>query len=1856
MSTLNSQYADYSIHRSFVDSLKQDGAICDSYAKEYDEEATLEGGSGDRLAFKKVNDKIIEYQEILKYLTGERRANIRETIPVIDFAHTENTSFMNTYNYKNDGTIDPTSIRVIDSVGDGLEDESALDYILNEDESLINRALSGSSLAEHFYNTASQNVTEYDIQTSPYQGDYAFIYEGILSPPVTNSYTGEKIRGLRKDTIMVSKISTDTAWVGFDPISGFFKERIEVDEDPIRDEYGTIIPSMGLLGPNNSEFITEGGNYIVEIPIDDGSVEVEGNTGYDYTLELSTGDIIVILPSSASTADMCRILIFKLNPNQESNTITENISSSSYEPYILYVNTYSAAIGLSNIEAEESLGNYLDNITILNTLSNYIQYRKEYYSKASGLLNGYFSEPVERDNSGEVTKWRFVTDMDKASELGVGIDVGAKYYEGHILGRGFNLDEPFRTTSPDEVGYNGKATYIYDKMKESANKLLSAVTVDNWSLGWNLRKVDSVITKADYANKKLSKTQYADWLGVSVNETSTPPLNVRYPEKFQNNNQPLTYDDFRSYFDACMDHLEDNGNGTYTFVSDLNTDPNTGWIRENYQGGSDGKHHKGSSPSDANPDIIYHNFEKIFFLGWNRVEEDKKAPKEAEHVRLRMVSPIDAFCSSGNDDTILIYPEYNKYLPPEMYLISKYDLGLEVYRDSESEGNRGMVSFYNADAKKVICFKISAINKFFPSKITRVKFYEPLISKTIEKNIRAESVEAGSDCYIYYLAPMELSMSGITIYDWNNQPMDLSKGINDFRVMPMSYPNDYFKVTIEESESGPRYIVDLAHRTTDIEYLQNSYLLPGLPSYDKATDFYKIKKDNLTLDLFALMLDENNDDGIGPLLKSTISSGISYILSQWPLSDSETNPIRFKDFEGVLKGYINIKPLLNDLVASNFNIPRVTENGDDLIIDYNQPISAEDLNGLNNRIEYDDESSYAHISFSVDEDNEAWTIEEGESFAEIVYERLNLSSMTSDSDKISLRPSLKKLLGLMQTLYTSTEEYGREYYQQIDNYLGNGTPAFIRLGGYNNENITPNYINTVINKYRQSMLQLIVKTDQEWKFNLMINDLIDLYQQYYTSESIARALNCRYENGEIIVDENAEAKDFASIIDQLEINYRATQVSNLLQTIKYRGYSTGTKASRNYYKGWRSKPFNEWKEEFGLDPVRELAYTEENYAGSNAIKNEVKEYCESSILSALDNKFENYKLLSAESINNYINEKPERLSVETIQNADSYQLRARFIIPDQVGADYTLTESDKIFEFNSPSYKMTSFDVGMNVLEGIVSYITTNLEGTGDASYYVRHIKGDDGILGRENSLYYKRYQMLNNRLNKANGKLAAAARFMNSQPVIQSLNSYGENLEESYRKFLTLTPISKITKLSYFPKQKSSGTTIPMEGKFYYEEELEALRAEINDKCVLTCNYCEVKDSCPFYNEDEILKLYCDEAQTLDIYLKDNELDLIYYDDNSPHLIHESIDGKDSEIFDPNILKDIHEPFADIETKMSISGGNIKKYNIRRLEDIRNDLESKIENFEKESRGGLGRLINGRYGTVQINDLAFINENDSTMSNSELDISDLPKYKLLYDALYFKDTESEFIYKPSTNAYNVELISGPFNDKKVYKGTTRIKIPVGIRLLSEANPNDDLYLVSDDLKDSAGRSIVPVIYINKVSDVEYTFDLTETEINKGVTSSNDFNLYAADVAQWSINIAKGTCSDDPIGSHNDKNLDKDQYWMQEIKKPVILEDGTQGYLNLKGRERIATNYQEACVSTDNYDSSFAVSGRPVVNSYINFIRPFKIAMRSIKWVKPNSNIYSNLDYENKVETQKSVLPLMKTNLRLVIVKNNSVY
>lgn len=674
-----------------------------------------------------------------------------------------------------------------------------------------------------------------------------------------------------------------------------------------------------------------------------------------------------------------------------------------------------------------------------------------------------------------------------------------------------------------------------------------------------------------------------------------------------------------------------------------------------------------------------------------------------------------------------------------------------------------------------------------------------------------------------------------------------------------------------------------------------------------------------------------------------------------------------------------------------------------------------------------------------------------------------------------------------------------------------------------------------------------------------------------------------------------------------------------------------------------------------------------------------------------DNSFKASTTFSSLLVTTGYKPKQPNTSKKKVTNSEGKEVEETYI-PD-VNTD---TGFENIARQDFTLYTEDPCDAKTIVLRGIADYVKTSLEGTGSDRYYVKYVKGDSKPSGRTNSLYYKRYLALNNRMNTTEGSFKTLIPIFRNKASLFASADYNRNLAETYSDSITVVPVAKFSELTWMPKQEAVGTSIAIPGKFYYKAELEALKEQIGSQCVLTCTQCSVKDSCPFYNEDEIIKLYCTPAETIDLYFKDNELDLIAYTDEVrdaegnvtevayPDVKAVSDDGLTTESIDTNKLKRMHSYYNDILKKVSGDKQAEESFEGRDLQQVKEELSNAFNDtsiFNSATDGeDLGYLLGARYGTVRKSNIAVMANKDDSFT--EFGSTPIPEYQFLYDAVYLKDEETYFNYGVSPYVYDVSFDMGSKTNKKHFEGKIKIKEPTGLKALANADPSDYVYLMSDDTKDSDGNTIVPIIYLGQAGTLSYSMGIID-DPKRSIQSEYDANTYASDIAQWCINYYKGHCAEDPIEDIGDDfanpskpvEEDQDQYWMETIKKKVVNSEGTASWITLEGRPRADIGYQEPLMDPNAVDEVKIASGRPAVANYINFIRKISIRIYNgdyadqydeagnylddrvwtIPWVKGfTSKGVKTLEDGSKItwDSQRQALPYMKTNLRLVIVKN----
>ena len=151
-------YTSKQLNKMIIDGMSQDGLICDSLRKTYDEEESEKNPTGSRKLFNTYNKLITDYHSLLSSLYGEVRANVTESLPVIDYQHPEYTGWRYSY-------LDSASGESVNDVESSYKyknivkitsnGKSDLELLKNNDPSIINRALCFDTMAQHFWNTDS---------------------------------------------------------------------------------------------------------------------------------------------------------------------------------------------------------------------------------------------------------------------------------------------------------------------------------------------------------------------------------------------------------------------------------------------------------------------------------------------------------------------------------------------------------------------------------------------------------------------------------------------------------------------------------------------------------------------------------------------------------------------------------------------------------------------------------------------------------------------------------------------------------------------------------------------------------------------------------------------------------------------------------------------------------------------------------------------------------------------------------------------------------------------------------------------------------------------------------------------------------------------------------------------------------------------------------------------------------------------------------------------------------------------------------------------------------------------------------------------------------------------------------------------------------------------------------------------------------------------------------------------------------------------------------------------------------------------------------------------------------------------
>ena len=864
--------------------------------------------------------------------------------------------------------------------------------------------------------------------------------------------------------------------------------------------------------------------------------------------------------------------------------------------------------------------------------------------------------------------------------------------------------------------------------------------------------------------------------------------------------------------------------------------------------------------------------------------------------------------------------------------------------------------------------------------------------------------------------------------------------------------------------------------------------------------------------------------------------------------------------------------------------------------------------------------------------------------------------------------------------------------QSLDKCFGNDTFPFIMMSKNQGTNVL---VDNILEKYSNALNNLIFKLGEKLSLKwdndevataMNLSKLKYEYKKYFTEDSVEDVLadglteNDELEDLEFKLGTSFRPNEYITeAIDEL-ISYFDVDDNecDFNEQILY-GFiaQDGDSAEALRHKYYL---YERDYEDMTADEYNELIESIDNRGSFlDSLKFWIVKRLESSkdaFSATLNNTF------TQETVDEYMSDYP--LHNEVSGTGKSFGVDFRFPQLDyNEDGDLTLIphDSEEINLFNKIYYQ-ASPDIDKGVLESLVHFIRLSLSGVNESedSEYVN--QGVVSYLGGKSdlhpeSLYGMRYSVLNSRMNRVSGNLYLAASMLTNSEFLDESQKIADQKMQAYSMMMDVLPIASMDKLNYLPTQTASMTTVALSGKFYSDKEMNALRSQIHSKCVLTCTKCSVASSCPFYDENEVVKMSCTPMETIDIYLKDNELELI--DEDSIEVV-DWPEGTGE--FNVEDLRETHKKYADILANVSDEEGNTTIFDTRSIDNLVNELKQADSlEYDEYVDDGMRWIIGARYGTIEYNE----NLNGLLIENHPELEDKLSPYKYCYDALFmdirnkdntgksvldripFKDEDSYIGYRLSKLAYPVTYSLGPTNQKQTYKVKVKLKMPAYIKMLYYAGNDDDVYLVSDDKEDSRGKPLNPIIYLGKVKNLKYAFDIIEDEPKTGnvdresADPDNINNIYASDVAQWCMNYIKGHCTDDPVGK-TDMYSNKDQYWMEKIYKKVNR-DGQEEWMEIPGRPRIRVS-SEALIDPGNYDEALVLSGHPIIASYCDFIRKVSIRIYDpsieneddrwlIPWVNENLITSSNgLSLEQMKETQRATLPLMKTNLRLVVVKN----
>lgn len=1793
------------MYSKIIDFLEKDGAICNYYDKSYDENETYTNPIGNRGLFKKFNDTITFYHKILKCLIGEIRCNITESIPVIDYNIPSYTSLMSTYRLDDNGNIDPSIIYNIPGDGqDLLELQLNQNLEVNPEISLLNRALNGEEASKLFYNTTSNTKSDNFIYADYMKSDkFYFKYLGtkydldcLTKGSESISIFTAKITDTRDMYGKVVNFSSNEPYSKYGLGSNFYYLTINDGKDVIRNcKTGDIITNHNFK--IKAEVNTESSN---------------GEMGIQFSGSENKCEFYCIkIPMTYEHIDYCKFMFIQKTKNEDD----ESKPRYSYDVLTVFTDKDpDTNILWEELKINDFFPDYLNTDEMLEYISAFVDIEKIFYSDYSGILNGQYSYPLlyTDDSNQTVSKWAY---MHSNTDI---VPDGYGYSPSHVLNRGDFLNSSTSLTPNDYAltegkSYKGKLSLYYDNISQSLNDIFGKFSYndyDKWIKNFNsYNYVGNVVNLFDIIDtSSMSKIDIMSRFGIkyiSQGETLKYPNKGKIPQQNIDNIKSYIKDLFKSYWGTSKNsdfYLDFSNKKMYVRLGAF--------------------------------DKIIHTSNAICnWEGWWGQWYEKSLDQS----------------TYGSDSKTYTGVDENIYSKKDLHCSLSFT---RCYRHD----------FWNFEIKNCKTYHYSKNNGL---KDIKIQLASPLdaFSKKGDSGLNSSIlIYPQSDTYfsteIYLITPNKLLIPG------TNTEIKASAEISPDSIVTFCSNDKLISFNCVEKLSYTPSKIESIDIYDDLrkqkewysEYDSSGNVVTNFSSSDISIEskdcyLYILKALDIKLENKSKFYDtQNNEINTSDILKDIDLSimPMSYPKDFFEVTKENDNIFnKGARYKIVKDGYIQINSLKNMRIIVGY--PPTDSNTCNKLLKLNS--------GIFNSYQYAQTKSFGNFIQKrlLPVKNELIS-----NIAKEVFMNWPITDSISNPVKIKDLPEYFDGLKEVRDVLISIKNKNLSF--EIDG-------KNIRI---NDNDIS--YLNKIINNSLSENYDIGIQdsVNSSSLKDKLAGSIINVFTKKTNISGTKSTFEQLCDKILLITDKNKNAifedydyidsclgNDTGKILNSSSTSEESSDSYQMPNVFSNEIFKVNQRTSRTETKTHRV----DWKF-YIVDKIANICYdylkqSDDDYdLYTNISKYFINSSIESEDSENMDIKNPFYNIEFPEimiDINNdgsLIFGKIEETGF--VRDENIYFGTIKVNVPKLVGNN--VQPSGDIVNIRIGSYEDGHFKkifankdyLPFDKLEYISRYIQRELDGNGQP---IRYVEGYDDVTGNKDSLYYKRYKALNSRINTMSGDLYFAALTFKTIDMVSKKEAIDISVIDSYSDDMLVLPISGMSKSKWLPEQEATLTTVKLDGKLYDEDIAESLRSTINNRCVLTCRSCTVKTACPFYNEEEVIKLYVPDLEYIKFSLKDNKLNLVSETDFE-------LKSKNKEIKFSD-LDNMHHQWASI-TNYNIDGEEII-YDFRKIEDEENRLRSKITKYTEENPNGLGWLTRARYGTVTSN------RRLKELENEEYDPSQLYDYRYLYNAMFIYDEETYFKYKDSTYKYDVSLdLKENGLDSQVedthYEGSVRVKIPYSLDFSSngkyEYSEDDLLFLVSDDTVDDNGNPIIPVIYINTLRKaMEYSvFDLNEIQnVDDEIVSEDDDGLYPKDVAQWSVNILKGDCADNPL-SEIDDNANYDQYWMPELKKRILDSYGKYKYITINGRPRENTNHMgEVFTSVEHVNELAIVSGKPVIGTYQDFTRSFMLSTSIIKWVYPNmkNQFGKDLTYEQTVNKQKSTLPCMKTNLRFVLLKNN---